>query len=776
MCGKELEVPDSFAGKKGKCPFCMEVLDIPAAGERVDVVLEPTGEAGAEAPGEMGQPAGTETGRPSHGPPRADRVAAAGAPGRRLRLSVLLPAGFVIVVAVIVAMILKSRFHVESETAGGVSVALPDAGGPGSQTAPDEGEAQRQPEESPVRAALDRFPDTQRVAAGLPDTVVMYVEIKQPGRLPSRLAALPVWNDKAEASKRCETAYQEAIRLIADKLGQNEGVVAEVLRRARTLHLGFLRLGEFPVVVVSLNEQASRGSLFGDQASLEFSKTTTFNEEDEVAVDEFTGEAGQPLFAGYYNFWAVLGTRSDPVHSTLKRLRTEAPDGLLNGEGFGRALAAREGDANWVYFAPGKAPSFLQGGPIGQLLQIGREQFAQATFDIAGNKITGTIPLGGVIGSLLGGTGTGKTANFAPEGSAAFAGLSPKRLDELWQIILKVVPEGALPAADRDLAKSILPALKPELAVVMPDNVDPDGAALIVSVADSKSVEAVLGAGLTSALIVEYKNFKMFPWSRNVFIAHGQDAMIITRKQATAKRCIDAAADGKNLLSSLGIKDGKDTIAAIRVKALDVVRRWYSGLEGVLQKDAVAMLTARRQEGAIRFTSDANGLGVLAACVSDFAEQRKLEQKRVRAAEIKMAHQKCRENILSVYRAINDFVAADLERLEYPRSIKEVIDGQAMDPALLRCPLDNDPQRVGHGIVSSYEFIFNRVRYRLAATFSTTAIIVWERKPTHNGKHMAAFVTGQVKELTSAELQKAIDEAVESAKKTAPRKVNIPHR
>lgn len=32
-CGKALNVPDSFAGKKGKCPHCKTVLDIPAQGE-----------------------------------------------------------------------------------------------------------------------------------------------------------------------------------------------------------------------------------------------------------------------------------------------------------------------------------------------------------------------------------------------------------------------------------------------------------------------------------------------------------------------------------------------------------------------------------------------------------------------------------------------------------------------------------------------------------------------------------------------------------------------
>ena len=42
MCTKELEVPNQFAGKKAKCPYCMEVLDIPAAGSEPEpAVLGP---------------------------------------------------------------------------------------------------------------------------------------------------------------------------------------------------------------------------------------------------------------------------------------------------------------------------------------------------------------------------------------------------------------------------------------------------------------------------------------------------------------------------------------------------------------------------------------------------------------------------------------------------------------------------------------------------------------------------------------------------------------
>jgi len=35
-CNRIIDVPDSFAGKKGKCPYCLKVLDIPAAREQTE--------------------------------------------------------------------------------------------------------------------------------------------------------------------------------------------------------------------------------------------------------------------------------------------------------------------------------------------------------------------------------------------------------------------------------------------------------------------------------------------------------------------------------------------------------------------------------------------------------------------------------------------------------------------------------------------------------------------------------------------------------------------
>ncbi|NQT21201.1 MAG: hypothetical protein HQ592_15950, partial [Planctomycetes bacterium] len=64
----------------------------------------------------------------------------------------------------------------------------------------------------------------------------------------------------------------------------------------------------------------------------------------------------------------------------------------------------------------------------------------------------------------------------------------------------------------------------------------------------------------------------------------------------------------------------------------------------------------------------------------------------------------------------------------------------------------------------------------LSVEFSTEAILVWERKPGHFGKHTAVFVSGRAHDLTPEQLQKAINKAEEEAQKASPRKVRIPSK
>ncbi len=119
-CSKELDIPDSFAGKKGKCPFCMEVLDIPAAdGQPVDIPTEP-GELPEPKPEDQPQPAPAVDPEPLRPEPeQAPQPAAAPrlavdepSPGK-LRLSVLLPAAFLVVAAVVAALIINERLQID---------------------------------------------------------------------------------------------------------------------------------------------------------------------------------------------------------------------------------------------------------------------------------------------------------------------------------------------------------------------------------------------------------------------------------------------------------------------------------------------------------------------------------------------------------------------------------------------------------------------------------------------------------------------------------------
>ena len=762
MCGKELEVPDSFAGKKGKCPFCMEVLDIPAAGEL------PAAEARGDArEGASGSQAGADGAQAPVAESEAMHLAPAGKARSRLRLSVILPGAFVVVGAVILALIMNEMSWFEPKQPDqDTKEPVAHSANPAAGASTDE--RTHRPAEPPQPK---RFPDTQRIAAALPKTVCCYVEIKEPWKFFDQVAALPMWKNKAEADKRCRAARREAVKLIAAALGQKQGPVAEVLRRARTLHLGFFSLNEQPLMVVSLGEQASRKDLFGDLSLIDFVRSVRFDEEADFAVDEFRGENDRNLFVGYHNYCAVLGAGYELVCSTLKRLRTEAADGLRGTEWFQKALAARTSEATWVCLAPEKQPELLHGHKVAALLETEKIRMIEATLDAGENKISGSIAPAGTVANLLAGSGEGITAKYAPDGGVAYASISPGTLDVPMRLIEKVLQKEAEPA-HTDVFKNILPALAPEIALVIPDEPDLGEAAIVVGLSDPERLEKALGGHFLSSLIREYKEFKIFRWSKGALFAYGKDAVIIARGQATVRRCIDAATGGKNMSAEVP----KKTCATVRADIAAAVAPWVGPLQGGLSAGAFTLLAAEQDGGVVRFRADASGLGVLAAYFSTAVEKRRAEQERLRAEEIRKARAKARENITAISHAINEFVASDFDLLEYPGSIKEVIDAGLLKPELLRHPLDEEPGKTADGIVSSYDFIFERVQRRVSAGFSTKAIIVWERKPYYDGKHMVSFVSGSIKALASDELKKAIDRALKEAKQNAPRRVKIPRK
>lgn len=789
MCTRELEVPDSFAGKRGKCPYCMEVLDIPAAGGETapaetpsaaepELRLKPLDEERAVEPGqpipepipavEQGPAAAAESDRPRLDDRRS-----------KLRLAVLLPAAFVVVGGVIAALILKDVLEV------GPSLAPPpvehaDANVTGAETETEHVVQKQGPENRSPSFGLDRFRETRRIAGCLPDNTSAYIEIKQPEKFFDALAGLPIWKDKSKAGEECKAAYNEVVGTLADQFGLDGAVVAGVLKRAHTLHLGFSSLAEHPIIVVNLGEDASRDALFGKDSAPQFSNTLAFNEGVKIIVEQFQGKGAKQLFAGYYSYYAVLATGYDRAYQTLKRLHAEEAGGLLRSAAFTKAIAEREKGASWIYVAPGKALSFLAGNAFAKSLEIDKIEFVQATIDVPANRISGTISARGAVANVLAGSVSGITAAYAPEGASLYVNVSPKSLVDLLALVPYVPFSDGEPAPP--VVQHILSALKPEAALVVYGEISASGGAIIIPVADSERLDKAVADHFASAAPVDYKKFKMVSVTDSLSLAFGKDVMIVAGGEATAKRCIDAAASGRNLSKSKALTNAaKDASATVMASTYPLALRAGRSLGKSLATDGTALLSFGKRDGAITFSSDAAGLGVMAAYFSDAAQKRKLARRRSQAAETAQAREICRANAKGIYDAISEFVVKDLETsqyplLEYPRHMKELIDGGFLQPELLKCPLDDAPKSLGRGIASSYDFLFDQVDYRLSASFSTDAILLWERKPGHNDRHIAVFVDGNVKELAPADLQNAINKAEEDAQRAAPRRVKVPRK
>ncbi|NQT19188.1 MAG: hypothetical protein HQ592_05750, partial [Planctomycetes bacterium] len=785
MCTKELEVPNSFAGKRGKCPYCMEVLDIPAAGAPSAAEPEPEPKLKqldaeeAVAPDES--PAVAQ--RPAEQPP----VAAPGhdrrtSEGRKLRLSILMPSAFVVVGAVVAILLFGNVFDVPPQH---VQPKIEDAGVKAT-TVDAKTETivpKDEPKEKPPLSDLDRFHETQKVAAGLPDNISTYIEIEQPEKFFAGLAGLPIWKDKSGTEKECKAAYEEVISALADQFGLDDAVMAGVLGRAHTLHLGFSGLpvrraatangkpgeSECPILVVDLGEDASRDALFGKESSLQLANTLVFDE-GKITVEQFQGKANKPMFAGYYDYYAVLATEADRVHQTLERLHAEEGGGLLQTAAFAQALAARDKDTTWIYLAPGNELTFPANNALARLLQLDPAKFVQASIDVPGNKITGTISPGGAIARLLGGPVSGTTAAYAPKGTTLYANVMAERLDALWAFLPYV------PLAETKAALPVLtalgPALKPEVALIVDGDITVGGGAVVIPVSDAQRLQELFSAHFKPDDVAQHKGFKMASVADGVFLACGKEAVILAGGKATVRRCIDAAVSGQNLSKSKALEDASKSASAILMAGTHAVARCANPSTGTsLDTKATTLLSfGKRDDGAITISGDVGGLGVLAARVSDAAVKKELEQKRARMAEAAKAREKCHENIKSIHDAISRFVVRDLESmqiplLEYPRNMHELIDAELLAPEVLRCPSDDSPKAIGKGIASSYELLFDGVKSRLSVEFSAEAVLVWERKPGHFGRHTAVFVSGRVHDLTPEQLQEAINKAEEEAQK-----------
>ena len=808
LCQKELEIPDSFAGKKGKCPYCGEVLDIPASGNTVENApegCEPAAVAAGTPPDIAGlspadsenippptqQPAqdsadlpvdddavgGYGQGRPdvSPGADQVSRTAAsqpAAANGSRpVRLSVLLPAA-VLLIGGAIAWFVLSKSVGTTDQAVGPAITIPDEDV--SVDVEDPAGADDQADE-PVAVRDDApFAQTRLLAAGLPARTWLYVEIQRPAELMQRLAELPSWKDKAVAVERCRDALNELVLLAAHSYGRDEGELGGLLAKARTIHLAFDSLDGWPLVIVALDAPPSSENLFGQASDVKPDRTLTLGG---VSTDIFSGREGQQLFTGYYDNCVVLGLGHDTVSGVLGRLKQEPPDSLMNDEQFVQALSVRNGDGSWLCFMPANSPD-MQDGLWGRTLQAKLVTSLQMTLDPSGKTLSGVLSAAGATAKILGGQLTGEALKFAPADAAVCLGIAPETIHDLLRPAALAGADASGEAAG--YVADILAALKPEAALVVPAA---EGAApvAILPVADAAKAKAAFEkiAAVSKGKAARHKEFTLIT-AGGAAAAFNDTFVLLSASEASVRGVIDGPA-------SPITADQPETgvlcmFAKLRPAAL--AGRLEASLAELFDADAAASLSAVRDEGIVRFSADADIVGVAAAYFSDAAEKRKRENERRRAEELRRAEAASSKNVESIHNAINNYVAREIHEdmknamldLSFPRSIKEVIDAGMLDEKLLQCPLDDEPEQQHDGVLSSYDFIFNHVGYRMPAEVPATAdmLVVWERKPLHNGRHLAVWASRPVRLISPDELQQALADAVAEAEKHAPRKVRVP--
>jgi len=806
LCQKELEIPDSFAGKKGKCPYCGEVLDIPASGNTVENApegCEPAAVAAGTPPDIAGvspadsenippptqQPAQYSTELPADDEPggygqggpeislSVDSVPLTAAPqpaaangGRPVRLSVLLPAAVLLIGGAIAWFVLSKSVGTTDPQTAGPAISIPDEDVPADDPAGADDQA-----DEPVAVRDDApFADTRRLAAGLSARTWLYVEIQRPAELMQRLAELPSWKDKAVAVERCRDALNELVLLAAHRYGRDEGELGGLVAKARTVHLAFDSLDGWPLVIVALDEPPSSENLFGQASDVKPDRTLTLGG---VSTDIFSGREGQQLFTGYYDNCVVLGLGHDTVSGVLGRLKQEPPDSLMNDEQFVQALSVREGEGSWLCFMPANSPD-MQDSLWGRTLQAKLVTSLQMTLDPSGRALWGVLSAAGATAKILGGQLTGEALKLAPADAAVCLGIAPETIHDLLRPAALAGADATGEAAG--YVANILAALKPEAALVVPAA---EGAApvAILPVADAAKLKAAFEkiAAVSKGTPARHKEFTLIT-ADGAAAAFNDTFVLLSASEASVRGLIDGPASP--VTADRPEKGVLCMFAKLRPAAL--AGRLEASLAELFDADAAASLSAVRSDGIVRFTADADIVGVAAAYFSDAAEKRKRENERRRAEELRRAEAASRKNIESIHNAINSYIAREIHEdmknatldLSFPRSIKEVIDAGMLDETLLQCPLDDEPERLPDGVLSSYDFIFNHVGYRMPAEVPATAdmLVVWERKPLHNGRHLAMWASRPVRLISPDELQQALADAVAEAEKHAPRKVRVP--
>lgn len=735
-CLKSLEIPDEFAGKKGKCPFCFQVLDIPLASDEVSV-----------------RPAGATPEKPA--PP--EKPVAKFRPQGPVRLGVMLPVVAGLLVLGAIAYVVIQKMFSPADVKSDYKVTAP-------VKQPDEVDEPLKPSKP---SAATRFPATVKVAAALSGDVNTYIEIAMPSQFLLHLGKQPLWKNKTLGADRCTTAYAEICRAAAYRFGQKPEVIEAILKPAKTVHLAFYSSGDWPVAVLDLGKTASPALLLGANPPIKPERTV----ESHIGVlDEYSGNLERRLLIGYRDSFAVIGDRHDYVQNTLRGLAADAPEGLnlMNTPAFVHALGLRDDGQNWLFVRPA-ADVAMREAAVSGMLPVGGIDWLQATLDIGNNRLSGSLSSSGELAAVLGEKPiTSLTAGFAPPACAAYVAAAAGDMHAQWLRMLGCEPQNA---------DEIRAALGPEYALlVFGAGSQADGKAIVAQVADAKLLKAALQK--TQTVVQNYRGYQLVhPDKAGQVYAYNDAMLIVGSGEAAVKSCIDAAASGNSLAKSRGFETARKQNAILLVVA-NPAALLPAKKEPLFAEDALMSVAVYKEEGVNRIAGDLNALGVLCAYFSDTAQQRQLAQERARKDEIARSAAECARNLTEISNAINLFIADDdnLEVFQYPRRISEVIKkGHLTDTSLLCCPLDKTPGVTADNVQSSYDFVFGLFKYGLSAGFSMQAIVAWERQPNHDGKHQAIFIDGQVRLLTPEELKQAIEQARDdAAAKTKP--VNLPPR
>jgi len=271
-CSRKLIVEDAFAGKEGRCPFCMTVLVIPGiekqgtspgpetptpapawAAEPETTAPETPPEQQPEPRSEMAPipPEQAET-QPEQEPETVEHAEAepvqppepiegAVPPKRSVVGRALIAGGTLVALAVLIAAAWFGTMWYENYSK---SAAKPPVKTtiPPKQPEPDKPKPPQEPDKpakpvEPVKPAAPVFPLTEDVVSHIPPGCIGYAEIPAPGKLLDAFAKQRLWQDPEAAGSVITLGLKEFAHGIANDLNLPGDKLIEAAGKAESLHL-----------------------------------------------------------------------------------------------------------------------------------------------------------------------------------------------------------------------------------------------------------------------------------------------------------------------------------------------------------------------------------------------------------------------------------------------------------------------------------------------------------------------------------------------------------